>query len=125
MKFINEDNTIWSHDNGKRSGIIADPFYIDWLADGGTVDAYVAPPVPLPELLPYQFHAMLALSGKKAALDTYIAGLTEPTKTVAAYKLSTSLAFHRDNDLVELARVAVNLTKEQLDALWLQASQIA
>lgn len=82
------------------------------------------PPAPLPELLPYQFRAMLALSGKQADLDAYIAGLSDPAKTIAQAKLDYSLSFQRDNDLVLQAQSALGLTDDQLDALWEQAAAI-
>jgi hypothetical protein len=94
-------------------------------ANGDTIEAYVAPPAPLPDLLPYQFRAMLALSGKQADLDAYIAGLSDPAKTIAQAKLDYSLSFQRDNDLVLAAQSALGLTNDQLDALWEQAAQIA
>lgn len=79
---------------------------------------------PLPELEPYQFFAMLDLSGKAAALDVFIDALPSPQNIVARRKLEKALAFHRDNDLVLAAQQALGLTDEQLDALWLQAAAL-
>jgi hypothetical protein len=67
---------------------------------------------------------MLALSGKQAALDAYIAALPDPQKTIAQAKLDYSLTFRRDNDLVLAAQQALGLTDAQLDALWTSAAQI-
>lgn len=77
-----------------------------------------------PELAPYQFRAMLKLSGKEQQLMAVLNGLPEPAKTVALAKLEYSLQFRRDNDLVEQARQAMGLTTEALDKLWLQAAAI-
>lgn len=92
--------------------------------DHPDVLAYLNPPPPPPTLLPYQFRAMLKLSGKEAQLMAVLDALTEPAKTVALAKLEYSLKFHRDNDLVEQARQAMGLTTEALDKLWLQAAAI-
>jgi len=101
---------------------------IGWTYADGAFTAPPAPeepPAPLPDLLPYQFRAMLALSGKQGSLDAYIAGLSDPAKTIAQAKLDYSLSFQRDNDLVLQAQQALGLTDAQLDALWEQAAQIA
>lgn len=84
------------------------------------IDAVLAP--PLPDLAPYQFRAMLTLSGKEAALTAYLDALPAQARVVAKAKLDFSLSFHRDNDLVEAARQALGLTPAQLDTLWLQAA---
>lgn len=97
---------------------------IGFVANGGVIAAYVEPPVTLPDLAPYQFRAMLALSGKQDDLDAFIAALPEPDRTVARSKLEYSLVFKRDNDLVMGAQAGLGLTTEELDGLWLQASSI-
>lgn len=79
----------------------------------------------LPDLQPYQFRAMLALSGHEADLTAWVAGLPDEARAIAQAKLDYSLSFRRDNDLVEQARQALGLTNEQLDALWTQAAAIA
>ncbi len=79
---------------------------------------------PLPDLLPYQFFSMLALSGQQAALDSFFAALPEPQRTIATNKLNRSLSFQRTNSLVLAAQQALGLTDQQLDGLWLQASAI-
>lgn len=78
----------------------------------------------LPDLLPFQFFSMLALSGKQPALDAFIAGIPEPGHTIAVNKLNRSLSFQRKNSLVLAAQNALALTDQQLDALWLQAAAI-
>lgn len=83
-----------------------------------------APPEPLPNLQPYQFFAMLELSGFKSALDAFVDGLPSPQNVIARAKLDRTLVFRRDNDLVLAAQQTLGLTDQQLDALWLQASAI-
>ena len=95
-----------------------------WLESGGQVQPFTAPPMPLADLAPYQFRAMLKLSGKQDDLYAFIEALPEPQRTVAQSKLEYSLVFKRDNDLVAAAKGALGLTDAELDGLWLEASQI-
>ena len=86
---------------------------------------WVEPPPPKPpELEPYQFFAMLEISGKQAALTAFINALPSPQNIIARNKLNHTLSFHRDNDLVLAAQQALVLTDAQLDALWAQAASI-
>lgn len=93
----------------------------EWEAEGNTIPAYVAPPEPIKPLEPWRFFAMLDLSGKRAGLDAFIEAMSEPAKTVAKAKLTHSLTFYRDNDLVLAAQQALGLSDAELDALWTQA----
>jgi hypothetical protein len=88
------------------------------------VKPYIPQKQPLPELAPYQFRAMLALSGKESGLTAYLDALPLHAQIVAKAKLDYSLSFHRDHDLVEAARQALGLTSAQLDALWMQAASL-
>ena len=114
--------------NGAIVGVYAQlqPGYAEEWRDDDDADviAYLNPPTPPPELAPYQFRAMLALSGKQADLDAYIAALPDPQKTIAQAKLDYSLTFRRDNDLVLAAQQELGLTDAQLDALWTSAAAI-
>lgn len=96
--------------------IVANPSY--------PVAAYEPPPAVIPDLAPYQFRAMLKLSGKQDDLYAFIEALPEPAKTIAQSKLEFSLVFKRDNDLVLAAKDALDLSDEELNTLWLQASEI-
>lgn len=100
-----------------------------WTADAiaacKAANPWVPPPPPqMPELQPYQFFAMLEISGKKAALDAFIDALPAQEKAVARAKLDHAFTFHRQNDLVLDAQQAIGLTGEQLDALWTQAAAL-
>ena len=113
--------------DGKIVGVFANrqDYAAEELSDDHPdVRAFLSPPPPAPALLPYQFRAMLKLSGKEQQLMAVLDALTEPTKTVALAKLEYSLTFRRDNDLVEQARQAMGLTTDALDKLWLQAAAI-
>lgn len=112
---------------GKVVGVFAHKqpgFAEEWLDEGSPeIEAFFSP-VKLPDLAPYQFRAMLKLSGKQDALYSFIEALPEPQKTIAQSKLEYSLTFKRDNDLVAAAKQALGLTDAELDTLWQAASQI-
>lgn len=92
--------------------------------NGGVIADYVAPVATMPSLEPWQFFAMLDLSGKRADLEAFIDAMDEPAKTVAKAKLERSLVFYRDNDLVLAAQQALGLSTQELDGLWLQARSL-
>lgn len=79
----------------------------------------------LAPLLPWQFWAMLRISGNENAVRDYASGLDEPAKTIALSQLEFSLEFRRDGALAEAARLALGLTDASLDALWDGAHQLA
>ncbi len=79
------------------------------------------PPPPMPVLQPYQFFAMLEISGFKDPLYAFIDALPSPQNIIAKAKLERSLEFHRDNDLVLAAQQALKITDDVLDPLWRQA----
>jgi len=112
------------HDNW----IASEEAQIGWSYANGAFIAPPAPPPPtpvtLPDLQPYQFRAMLTLSGHQAALDAYVAGLPDPQKTIAQAKLDYSLAFQRDNSLVLAAQQALGIDNATMDGLWTQAAAI-
>lgn len=104
-----------------------DPLVVGFLGGGGKIEPHVAPeivPPALPDLLPFQFWAMVDISGKRPALEGFAASLPGNQKIVAQAKLQHTLSFRRDNPLVEAARQGIGLTNEELDALWVQAAAI-
>lgn len=108
------------------SGLFRQPEHgpAGFVAAGGVIGPFVPLPTTLPDLAPYQFRAMLKLSGKQDVLYAFIAALPEPARTVAQSKLEYSLVFKRDNDLVAAAKQALGLSDAELDGLWTQAFSI-
>lgn len=96
-----------------------------FLTNGGVIDDYVEPAAPLPSLEPWQFFAMLDLSGKRADLEAVINAMDEPAKTVAKSQYQHSKVYFRDNQLVLVAQQALSLTDEALDSLWQQAANLS
>ena len=61
MIYLNADTEtprLWQH--GNQSGHIDDAFFIQWLADGNPVDAYVTPPAPTDAEKDAEMNAMIA-----------------------------------------------------------------
>jgi hypothetical protein len=100
------------------------PYTVEEEAQADLDLAYETANPILPDLLPYQFWAMVEISGKRNALDTFANSLPGNQKIVAKAKLQHTLSFRRDNELVEAARQGIGLTSEELDDLWLQAAAL-
>lgn len=97
----------------------------EWLEDDHTdVVAFRNPPAPPPELAPWQFRAMLKISGKEAALMAYFNALPQQQQIIAKAKLEYTLSFRRKNPLVLAAQQALGLSDAELDALWAQAAAL-
>lgn len=96
-----------------------------FVRNGGVIADYVAPAAPMPSLEPWQFFAMLDLSGKRGDLEAFIDAMVEPAKTVAKSQYQHSKVYYRDNPLVLVAQQALSLTDNALDALWLQAANLS
>lgn len=89
---------------------------------------YVAPPPPEPTfepLTPPQFHAMIAISGKKTQITQAINAIPDPAaKATALAYFEYSTLYHRDSPLFAQLAPLVGLSDKDVDALWTQASQI-
>ena len=94
-------------------------------ADG----AFTAPPAPAP-VVPHsitrrQARQVLVLNGMSlAAVDAVIAGLPEPTRTIATIFWADSNDFERDNAMLVSLAPMVGLSSQQLDLLFIQAASL-
>lgn len=91
--------------------------------------SFFSPPIPepeppgLPNLEPYQFHAMVALTGYTADIEAAINADPDPTFKAAAWaKYRYSTYYKRKDPFVVALGAAVGVSPEQLDALWLDAT---
>ncbi|GHA15049.1 hypothetical protein GCM10007989_07250 [Devosia pacifica] len=90
-------------------------------------------PEPVPEpthnltpLQPWQFWAMMRLTGQEQTVRDYIASLNDEESenydpqswAVASAIIDHSLEYRRDHPLVEDLRQLVGMTESQLDDLW-------
>lgn len=82
-------------------------------------------PLTLP-LNRVQFKAMLKIAGVEQKVRQAVAGIADPVQqAVAEAKLEESDSYDRDNPLFALLAPAVGLTSAEIDALWVQAQEIA
>lgn len=79
-----------------------------------------APVAPvLPDVTPRQIRQALIISGvSMAQIDSAIAQLPEPTKSMAQIEWEYSTAFQRNRPLVAAVASLLGWTNDQLDQLW-------
>lgn len=93
----------------------------EFLADDSPeVVAYLNPPAPVPSLTPRQIR--LALFGAGITESMVDAALADNPAGMIEWKFATM--YKRDHPLIDALSGSFGLTTEQVDALWLQASQI-
>jgi len=83
--------------------------------------AYAKPPAPtvIPDVTPRQMRQALILMGVSLSqIDTAIASLPEPTKSLAQVEWEYSVMFQRSRPLVAEVGQMLGWTSDQLDALW-------
>lgn len=91
------------------------------------IAAYAAvPPAPIiPDVTPRQFRQALIISGiPLSAIEAAINSQAEPTKSLAMVEWEYSIAFKRDNPLVNQMAPSLGFTSEMLDNLWLLAASL-
>jgi hypothetical protein len=111
---------------------------VGWAVVDGEAVQTAAPPAPqstAPQDYPLnkvQFHAMVGILGKKAAIETAIAGIADDThRAIAEAKYIHSDRFDRDDALFDALAPAVwpELTEAErtatIDAAWMHAKEIA
>lgn len=83
-------------------------------------------PVEVPEeITPRQARQALFLNGvTEQMIESAILSLTSPTKEMAMIEWKHSIAFKRNNPLVSTMASMLGWTSAQLDALWIQGSQL-
>lgn len=114
-----------------RMGHVDGGGVVGFLANGGTIQPYVAPPEPFAPLSRPAFLFMMNKIGvTEATVEGIIAAMPENTqeqidaKTLALIVFRNQQTFQRDNTLLVQLATAAGLTSEQVDAAWRQAEQI-
>ena len=96
----------------------------------GPVAPYVAPPPKVVtaqevHLEPYQFHAMLKISGMENLVRQTITGLTDPReRSLAEAKFEKAHFYNRADPLVIALSAQAGLTAQEVDTMWLEASKL-
>lgn len=83
---------------------------------------FVAPPPPVPPLpaplSARQIRLALAMNGLLANVDSAIATLPEPNRTLAKIEWEYATQFKRDNPMLLQIGAAIGLSAEQIDQMW-------
>lgn len=77
------------------------------------------------EVLLYQFRAAVTLAGLKDAVDSAIAALPEPAKTVANEKWEYGNTVRRNHPMIVSLGAAIGQTPAQIDAIFRTAATIS
>lgn len=88
---------------------------------------YARPPTiqVSPDVTPRQIRQALILSGMTLAqIDAAIAGLPEPTRSLAQVEWEYSIAFQRNRPLVIAMASMLGWSSAQVDALWKLAASL-
>lgn len=101
--------------------------YKDWLAAGNTPE----PADPLPVVVPQaisraQGKAVLIQQGLWAAVLAYVNAVEDPTeKALAEVALNDTQEWRRDSPFLTTAAAALGITEEQMDEMFVAASQVS
>lgn len=98
--------------------------YLAWVSAGNTPEpAEGRDPLTIP-LSRVQFHAMLSILGLTDAVNTAVAALDEPARSIARARIDHSDSYRRDNPLFAQLGTMVGMTDAEIDAAWPQALAI-
>lgn len=101
-----------------------------WLDNGGVIPEYTKPSdselAATIVLRPWQFHAAMEIAGKTQAVMDAIEAMPLQTRAIAKSKLTYSTGFQINDPLIAglIANPAINLTKAELETLWVAASKL-
>lgn len=96
------------------------PTWVHTLIDVSVVE----PQLNLNNLEPYQFWAMMKISGHEQDVHDLVASLPQPDRAIGEAILQYSKHYERNHALVEQIRQGLGMTNEELDILWDQATSI-
>lgn len=103
----------------------ADEFAQRQLTYAAEYDAWRSAVVRVPdEVLLYQFRASVTLAGLKDAVDSAIAALPEPAKTVANEKWEYGNTVRRNHPMIVSLGAAIGQTPTQIDDIFRTAATI-
>ncbi len=93
---------------------------MDWVAQGNTIEPYVAPPLPTPtSVTPRQARLALFQAGLLEAVEAAIAAADKPTQVTWEY----AIEFRRDDPMINALGTQLGLTSQQIDQLFIVGSQ--
>lgn len=132
--YANAENTLIT--DGTRF-IPVDPQNSDYaklIADGATIEPYVAPPAPIPDISALQMLSVLALnayiaeaealdrSTLPAAFTPALASMSAQDQTVFKIRWANLTVVPRTDPMVTALGAILSLTEAQIDDLFIQAA---
>ena len=94
----------------------------DWIAAGNTPEPYVPPPAPVPQSVSaMQAKVALSRAGLLTGVQAWIAAQDAETQLI----WNSTVVFNRTSPLLASAATALNLSSDQIDALFVTAAAIA
>ena len=109
-------------ESGRADSDVGDGGVIAWLAEGGTIGPYVAPPAPLvTQVTAYQAKIQLSRSGFYDSVVTTVNTSDNPELKIA-WEVATT--FERNSSFILALQPELGLTDDQVDDLFQQASLI-
>lgn len=99
---------------------------VGFLAKGGVISPFVAPPAPFADLTRPAFLFMMGKIGvSEATVEGIIAAMPDgDAKALALIVFRNQQTFKRDNSLLASLSAAAGLTSNQVDTAWRAAEQI-
>jgi len=105
------------------------------LGEYGEISDYLAPAPELvranmPPLAKWRFEAMIDIYGQqnsvnlRGQIDAAVEALPEPNRTIAKSKRLNVVEFYRTDPLFDFIGTVVNMTAEDVDALWNAAAAL-
>lgn len=95
---------------------------LGWVLSGNKIEERK---IVIPDVTPRQFRQAVILSGMSiASIEAAINAQSEPLKSLAMIEWEYSMAFKRNNPLVNQMAPYIGVTSEQLDNLWLLAGTL-
>lgn len=99
--------------------------YMKWLSKGNKPTPGVLPKKTIPyEITMRQARLILHRIGKLSGVTDMINSLDEPDRTEAKIEWEYSSAIRRDNRFIKMLGKGLNLNKEQIDELFIEASKL-
>lgn len=90
-----------------------------WVAAGGVIAPYVAPPAPIPSSVsPYQARRALNAAGLRSAVEAAVAAAPYEVQDAWEY----ALVVERNSPMIDALASSLGLTETQLDDLFIVAA---
>lgn len=102
-----------------------DADFLAWCAEGNEPTPYTPVPTPIPDITPRQLRLWLVTHGTQlASIDSVIAGLPEPDKSIAQINWDYASIYKHDNPLVAQIGSSLGMTYAQIEQAFRDASTL-